>query len=572
MAQTNQIFAPQVYAQAPKINPAIFAQAVPAFKALDLTTILEAEKMEYLKQKMAIDAQKNMIDLEEAKARLKIAENAIIEKRKAESRASLKMLADQMDLKGGEQTEEWRSDESRRLFAERNNEYNNLVASAPNLPPDEMAAKGAAWQMKWATNDKHFTLMQQDEYMKGLIKESQKNNSPINDRLLNDLKEKHRKNQIDITKIDTNSLLVDGNYMKKVNEGISKELGKMYTEREETPTMVDGKWIRKVTKRHEPNYDQVLAQAYSTISQDPNYQLYLTNQARANQLYNNGMPTQQVTDIDAEVNKLAMQQAEAIAARIPDLDATQLDRLTRTKISYSQKSQPAVVVGGSNNLYRSEINKGVQLGLSGKFGDLSDTEQLKIIQDKDVNKFLMGQGIDESNNPKLTEKVAASLIAAAKNNILDIEPYTGEAEGYGLYIKGGGKTKLFLTDENEARIAELEKVYNGTFASNDEKLKALQRVDKGYNAIIYTKDTKTGNYGRYQVKDTVWEAVAEKLGDKVTDNTIMKTILKDIQNNTYEKGIDYFVPAFTNVKKRPQQGGTKATTGTKKQGKLDGKY
>lgn len=535
MANTNQIFEPRVLAKAAVIDPAVFSQPIRPFAPLDLTALTEADKMEYMKQKLAIDAEKNRIDLEEAKVRLKIAENAIVEKRKAENKAIIKMFADQMDLKGNEQNESWRSKESQELFAQKNGEYNQLIAVAGSLTPDELAARSNAWQTKWATHTRHANLMREDEYMKRLIKESEKNGSNINPTLLQDLIAKNYNGEIIPSQVDPNSLIVDDKYMATTDTAIAKELGKIYTVRESEPSYVNGRWEYKVRDRKTPDYEQTLVSAASAILKDPNYQLYLTNQARANQLLKKGVPNS-IGNLEDEVLRLSMDRAKSVASKIPDLDANQLNHLSRSEKIYIQKSQAGTSGGDSYTTYYSPSGRAI--GEVSPKGN-TDSEVFKTEARIDVAYNKVGTELNGKPYNGVDSTVAADDINKTYPGAayaIDTEAKLGDVRVSITpeYIKVG--RQLFLSKETSKVKEELESQLQGTVTLDDAATyhEFMKTLPNGATILKGTKDNTAYiiNPSKYKSNMTVESIKKLKNGEYISIEYTPKTRKKQSTTTT----------------------------------------
>ena len=373
MAQTSQIFQNRVMPQITGVNAAVFAQPIQSFKPLDLGDALESDKLELERQKLAIAAEKNRIDMEEAKARVALLEKNIKEKRATDNRTYLNMLAKSMDVGDEDAKDPTISPDLRNKIIARNNEWNEFIVNATNgdtkLDQKAMQAEASKIFTAQANDTEYIQLKRLDNEMKSLVKRAQ-NNKAIDPTLLNDLTSAYINGQIPPTyKINEQSLMIDENYIKAKDKDLGNILRRYTTEEVEVQDM-KGNRYKQIVWKNGLDPEVVYQIALEGIQSDRVLMGYLDNMARRDQLLSQGMYNS-IPDREAYRNKLAQSYALSISSEnAPKLDWSKVTSPISKKESI--KNKPQAVGGNGQNITTIQLANDQEINRS-KYGGKDDS-------------------------------------------------------------------------------------------------------------------------------------------------------------------------------------------------------
>ena len=537
MAQTNQIFKNRVLPQITGVNTAVFAQPIQSFKPLDLGDALESDKLELERQKLAIAAEKNRIDMEEAKARVALLEKNIREKRAADNRTYLNMLAKSMDVGDEDAKDPTISPDLRKKIIARNNEWNEFIVNATNgdtkLDQKAMQAEASKIFTAQANDTEYIQLKRLDNEMKSLVKRVQ-NNRAIDPTLLNDLTSAYINGQIPPTyKINEQSLMIDENYIKAKDKDLGNILRRYTTEEVEAKDM-KGNRYKEIVWKNGLDPEVVYQIALEGIQSDRVLMGYLDNMARRDQLLSQGMYNS-IPDREAYRNKLAQSYALSISSEnAPKLDWSKVTNPISKKESI--KNKPQAVGGNGQNITTIQLANDKEINRS-KYGgeDDSASDAFIGINNETVKRELRDIGANTDDWGNLHDIVSKYTVKG--------DPAVRRSYDYGDYAmiltpKKGEKTPdiIIPSDKVQDEMRQLER--GGKFVFNDPESKEGVTKDAMMNYMFYKQNngqvylisvpnpdgsTSHGYYVSDKVKGTPGEIVRriegkEKKGRKLVNN------------------------------------------------------
>ena len=556
MAQTSQIFQNRVMPQITGVNTAVFAQPIQSFKPADLGDALAGEKLELERQKLAIAAEKNRIDMEEAKARVALLENNIKEKRAADNRTYLNMLVKSMGVGDEDANDPTISPDLRRKLITRNKEWHEFIVNATNgdtkLDPKAMEAGASKILAAQANDTEYIQLKRLDNEMKSLVKRAQSNRA-IDPTLLNDLTSAYINGQIPPTyRINEQSLMIDENYIKAKDKDLGTILRRYTTEEVEVQDMKGNRYKQIVWKNGlEP--EVVYQKALEGIQNDRVLMGYLDNMARRDQLLSQGMYNS-IPDREAYRDKLAQSYALSIASEnAPKLDWSKVTNPISKRVTIKQEAQAGTVnvnqsTGVSGKaIFTSKLDGRTDLAQANKEGYVVQSGSLSVKRDEALASELDDLGYTLSNSPKMRGKIVEDVLGYGGTGELKLKVYEDQDyQGLGVVKENSSGAEFIAADHVSDWAKQIENGNNGAYKFRNEESMAnaykntIKLVGAGNSINITTYKDNSGNVTPIIIKPNVL--------DKYRDNRALSTA---INSNKAKRGVDYItIDAYAVNKKK----------------------
>lgn len=510
MAQTPQIFQNRVMPQISGLNTAVFAQPIQSFKPMDLGDALAGEKLELERQKLAIAAEKNRIDMEEAKARVAILEKNVKEKRAADNKSYLDSYIKSMKVGSEDASDVEIPEELRNKIIARNNEWQQFIINSSsgdaNLTPQVMYGEASKILQRQATDSDYIKLKRLDNEIKGIAVDANRATSLIDPTLFNDFKAKYVRGEItDRSQINIGALEINTKYIDSRQNDIMRAVGKQFSEEVEVQDMA-GRRMKITTLRKNATPEDIALSTYGALKSDKEYERYAINRARREQILSRGLPSE-ITDIKATADEIMMNDAIAIGKTLaPDINWNQMTNPISKRVSIKQESQAGAVTVNANTgtpskyIFTSKLDGKTDLAQANKEGYTVQSGSLSVRRDEELDSELNNLGYTQDNSKRIRNKMVDDVLGYSGTGELKLNVYESQDyPGLGVIKETSAGNKFIASDGVYEWGQSIENGNNGKYKfKSDESIAqaytgAKKLVGEGGSVIVTTYKDAYGN-------------------------------------------------------------------------------
>lgn len=542
MAQTNQIFQNRVFPQVVQVRPDVFSVAIPAFKPIDLKSELYDNQSDLARMKLALQAEKERLNLEATKKRLDLAEQGVKAKRVEANKKFLKDIQTSLQIKTNGVDDMWRSKQSLDKGNYYKNAWNNLATETAKDDPlntDNINAMAAALVEERGNDALYNSYLQMDEQMKYIHNMAKVASNNIDVNLLADLQRRYSAGEItDPMELDYNNLVVNTKYMDLYDKEISKDIKSKHMQVIANINS-DGTYRTENVIISTPSRESIAKEVYADIANNNAYMTYLDHQAKSMKIIGKDLPSDMTLDqikerlLTERVNNVT----NTLSSEFAPADFTTLETSKQIEKPIPKKGSSSKGSGGSQKSY-TDVS-----GLGGlPIGQFSPTRNF----DNEVYKTRAKEALALRTiasslpiDPNLSDtEIAQSLNAIYPNvlKILDASLMGGNTPNIITtknYIKIGDNT-LVLSKDAINRKNRFETM-SGLKITDKTAINLFSFADKHNNEIYGTSTPTQPNQMTYITKkdfDRLTTQYGKNIPQKEIDRLTEKRVIKGTQTKT----------------------------------------